>query len=251
MELGFSALTRRERLERIARAERDRRAGRGDLAVAALGEATEWPARVIKALARIPASEAAESRRILEEGLDVWARESGLGSLEDAAAIVDDAQDRTELSGAAGFDETANRSLDRPIEIDELERAFSEAEAQTDEMHDANRVAERVLMDEPIGLSEYSDDAAESSFDSEFDSHAVYADAVEMDAAEVEPFDARGASGASIANVTNVESNAMQTRSSTLGRPGRQTSNEIALATLERWLANLERNKQFRAGRAQ
>jgi len=222
VELGFSALTRRERLERIARAERDRRAGRGEVAIAALGEATEWPARVIKALARIPESEAVESRRILEEGLDVWAREAGLGSLEASTA----------RSAEPPSDEpmTSEASLDRPIEVDELERAFAEAEAQTDEMHDANRVAERVLMDEPLGLSELSDDVSRSTGDAgpvleaERGSAGFEVDAAQVDASwEASPSDEDA---------------------------GGSRSSELVLATLERWLENLDRTKTFRAGRA-
>ena len=62
VELGYSALTRRDRLERIATAERDRRAGRIDMAVAILGEPTEWPARAVLALARLPESEGEATR---------------------------------------------------------------------------------------------------------------------------------------------------------------------------------------------
>ena len=45
---------------------------------------------------------------------------------------------------ALAFGECDN-GLERPIETSELDRAFAEAEAQTDEMHDVNRVAEHVL----------------------------------------------------------------------------------------------------------
>jgi hypothetical protein len=116
-------------------AERDRRAGRVAVAVAAIGEPSEWPARVVLALARLPEFEGAETRQLLEEGLDLWAMEVGLAPL-------------------GGPSSQTESSFDRPIEHNELERAFAEAEAQTDEMHDANRVAERILMDEPVGLAE-------------------------------------------------------------------------------------------------
>jgi hypothetical protein len=204
VELGVSALTRRDRLERIAGAERDRRAGRIEMAVAALGEATEWAARVVLALARLPEGEGARTRAILEEGLDGWAAELGLAALDPdgqatqpadpgtpraAAAPAGEAVDAElapeidaagvevdppevelplpEAVDAPGSDRTLDlvtpppvvEALASPIETDELEQAFAEAEAQTDEMHDVNRVAERVLMDEPLGLAELSGDA--------------------------------------------------------------------------------------------
>ena len=136
---GCSTLTRRERLERIAMAERDRRAGRVEVAVAALGEASEWPARVVLALAKLPELEAPETRQILEEGLDLWMTEVGLAPIE-------------ERVGTPQFE------FGRQIDNSELERAFAEAEAQTDEMHSANHVAARVLMDEPMGLAELGGD---------------------------------------------------------------------------------------------
>jgi hypothetical protein len=55
--------------------------------------------------------------------------------------------------------ESETSELDHPIDHIELERAFDEAEAQTDEMHGANDVAERILMNEPIGLAELDGDA--------------------------------------------------------------------------------------------
>ena len=215
MELEVSAWTRRDRLERIAAAERDRRAGRTDLALAALGEGTEWPARLVLALARLPEEEGADAREILQATLDDWAAETGLASLDPAAepieaepasdaAEVESADEAADVVGAdraepveeaselvvdAVADESdfvvdavsegselvvdavaeesdlvvdAVEALDEdllaPLEHDELERAFAEAEAQTDEMHDVNDVAERVLMDEPLGLSELEGD---------------------------------------------------------------------------------------------
>lgn len=190
MELGYSAMTRRERLERIATAERDRRAGRVEVAIAALGEATEWPARAVLALAKLPEFEAAETRQILEEGLDVWLAEVGLRSFEEP---VDDEPV-----------ESSSSELDRPIDNDELDRAFAEAEAQTDEMHSANHVAARVLMDEPIGLAELGGDVLAP------DEESVAA--LGMDAAMVED----------------------------LAPADRCSSRSKVLATLERWLLNLE-----------
>ncbi len=201
VELGYSSLTRRERLERIATAERDRRAGRVDVAIAALGEASEWPARVVLALARLPDFEAAETRQILEEGLDEWASEVGLQPFDD-------------LWSSPELD------LEPPIEYDELERAFAEAEAQTDEMHSANHVAERILMDEPIGLAE---------FEGDLDAPLDEPDVIAMDAAMVEHVAPLRASGP-------------------LGETGdSRPSRHQVVAILERWLQNLE---QGYAGRA-
>ncbi len=201
VELGYSTLTRRERLERIAMAERDRRAGRIEVAIAALGDALEWPARAVLALARLPEFEAEETRRILEEGLDHWAREAGLEAFDVSL-------------------EMPESDLDRPIDHGELERAFEEAEAQTDEMVGANDVAERILMDEPVGLAELDGDeilAAEES-------HAL-----EIDAAEVVP----------VASIPFA--------SATDSVEGPASENGQSLATLERWLRNLEDMQARRA----
>jgi hypothetical protein len=199
VELGYSGLTRRERIERIATAERDRRAGRIDVAVAALGEASEWPARVVLALAKLPEFEAAETRRILEKGLDLWIDEVGLSPLDEPS-------------------EPSGTRLDSPIEPDELERAFAQAEAQTDEMHDANRVAERVLMDEPIGLAELGEDPLLA--DEVPDQNDVVSE-LAMDAAEIDDLAiSPGISGSADTKV---------------------------LATLERWLQNLQSSSGGRA----
>ena len=201
VELGYSSLTRLERLERIAMAERDRRAGRVDVAIATLGEASEWPARVVLALARLPEFEAAETRQILEEGLDEWASEVGLQPFDEIQS-------------------SPERELDLPIEHDELERAFDEAEAQTDEMHSANQLAERILMDEPIGLAELEGD---------LDAPLEETDVIGMDAAMVEQV-------------------APLTASSPLGETGDSRPSRLqVVAILERWLQNLE---QGYAGRA-
>ncbi len=203
MELGYSSLTRRERLERIAMAERDRRAGRVDVAIAALGEASEWPARVVLALAKLPEFEAAETRQILEEGLDDWASEVGLQPFDERPSSPE-----------------RERELELPIEHAELERAFAEAEAQTDEMHSANHVAERILMDEPIALAELEGDR---------DAPLEETDVIAMDAAMVEHV-------------------APLTESSPLGEIGDSRPSRLqVVAILERWLQNLE---QGYAGRA-
>lgn len=184
MDLEVSTWTRRERLERIASAERDRRAGRKGLAVATLGDGQEWSARVVLALIHLPEEEGSDARSILEATLDDWAAESGLEALSAVnpaeAVVVADTSDVSppaeaaamlELMEAAGntspFSDISDISdaadvLAEPIAFDELERAFAEAEAQTDEMHDVNTVAARVLMDEPLGLAELSGDAFEA-----------------------------------------------------------------------------------------
>ncbi len=160
VELGYSALTRRDRLERIATAERDRRAGRIDMAVATLGEPTEWPARAVLALARLPEGEGAATRRVLESGLDVWAEELGLDPLsaEPTVAMGDDLSfDALEVPTLGDVQD----ELERPIEAFELDEAFAQAETQVEEMHDVNDVAQRVLLDEPLGLSEISEEGVE------------------------------------------------------------------------------------------
>ena len=219
MELGRSAWIRRERLERIANAERDRRAGRTALAIAALGEASEWPARAVLALALLPTSEGSHARRILEEGLAVWALESGLTPLGELDEGTGPAQERCEPPSATSAPsyEAFQIELDRPIEAAELERAFAEAEAQVDEMHDVNRVAERVLFDRAFELADLAGEDLDPLEES-----ARLATSRQMDAASVPPLasaqwdvDAKG------------------------GRP----SPEIVLATLERWLQNLEQSR--------
>jgi hypothetical protein len=208
VELGYSALTRRERLERIAMAERDRRAGRIEVAIAALGEASEWPARAVLALARLGEREAPQTRQILEEGLDSWVAEIGLAPFAPTteSLIEQPAEWPIDAPIAAPIEsriESPMDVLDRPINHAELELAFAEAQAQTDEMHSANHVAERVLMDEPVGLAELEGemlpDTAQSS-------------AIEMDAATVED-----------------------------PAPSELTESQPrVLAILERWLQNLE-----------
>jgi len=229
MELGRSAWIRRERLERIATAERDRRAGRTALAIAALGEASEWPARAVLALALLPDDQGAHARRVLEEGLDLWALESGLAPL-DELELSSPVEEDDAPSGPA-FEEF-QIELDRPIEAGELDRAFAEAEAQVDEMHDVNRVAERVLFDAPFGLADVTgedlDPLEESARAAEHEARRP------MDAASVPPARA-AAQGAS------------DGWSAASDAPGRRPRAEV-LATLERWLQNLERG---RAGRMQ
>lgn len=209
MELGRSAWIRRERLERIATAERDRRAGRTALAIAALGEAIEWPARAVLALALLPEAEGPAARRVLEEGLDQWALESGLPSLDPLE--IAEAEQTEEAPAFQAF----QIELDRPLEAGELERAFAEAEAQVDEMHDVNRVAERVLF---AGDFDLADLAGEELDPLEESARLATSSARSraMDAASVPTPSARDGDEAS-------------------GRPSR----EVVLATLERWLQNL------------
>jgi hypothetical protein len=213
MELGRSAWIRRERLERIATAERDRRAGRTALAIAALGEAIEWPARAILALALLPESEGRAARRVLEEGLDQWALEAGLSSL-DALEIAE-----AEGAEASSAFEAFPIELDRPLDTSELERAFAEAEAQVDEMHDVNSVAERVL------------------FAGDFD-------LADLPGEELDPLEESARLAASqvrsrAMDAASVPTPAARALDATSGRPSR----EVVLATLERWLQNLADNR--------
>jgi hypothetical protein len=258
MELGRSAWIRRERLARIATAERDRRAGRIALAIAALGEASEWPARAVLALALLPESQGSDARRILEEGLDVWAAEAGMPPLDAPDALESsevpsasqepDSSDRLNtldvraLADEQAFDsppasafEAFQIELDRPIEAGELELAFAAAEAQVDEMHDVNRVAEQVLFD---GAFELADLAGEELDPLEESARLAAADRARrpMDAASVPGMDRSRTIGSApplAAEQWDVDA--------TSGRPSR----EIVLATLERWLHNLA---QSRAG---
>lgn len=212
-------------------AERDRRAGRVEVAVAALGEATEWPARAVLALAKLPEFEAAETRRILEEGIDAWAAEVGLEPFEEQI-------------------ESASPELDSPIDNDELDRAFAEAEAQTDEMHSANHVAARILMDEPIGLAELGGDLLESAVETNepigIDA-SIHSDMdVDLDANSNTHFDADvDADIDSEMDAARVEDSAPVDA----GQAGSlQPKAQEVLATLERWLQNLEVRNARRAG---
>ena len=222
MELGRSAWIRRERLERIANAERDRRAGRTALAIAAIGEAGEWPALAVLALALLPEDEGSHARRVLEDGLDLWAFESGLPPLDE---LEISARETVEEPPGPAFDEF-QIELDRPIEAGELERAFAEAEAQVDEMHDVNRLAERVLFDEPNGIAGLVDEELDPL---EASARASFAPVLPrpIDAASVPPFASPRSEPSLAQGFGDLEN----------GRPSRA----VVLATLERWLQNLER----------
>ena len=236
MELGRSAWIRRERVERIANAERDRRAGRTALAIAALGEASEWPARAVLALALLPDDEGGHARRVLEDGLDLWAFESGLpllGEIEELEELEEldlSVPQVEEAPPGPAFDEF-QIELDRPIEAGELERAFAEAEAQVDEMHDVNRLAERVLFDEPHGIAGLVDDQLDPLEES---ARAAVSPAGRrpMDAAAVPRF-------ASPRTERSGESGFGDSHE-------RVPSRAAVLATLERWLQNLERGSAGR-----
>lgn len=258
MELGRSAWIRRERLARIATAERDRRAGRTALAIAALGEASEWPARAVLALALLPGNEGSEARRILEEGLDVWALEAGMPSLD--VPEVSEAPSASERSSASdpfdGLDEHARTDdpafeapsasafeafqieLDRPIEAGELEQAFAAAEAQVDEMHDVNRVAEQVLFDGAFELADLAGEELDPLEESARLAAAGRARAP-MDAASVPGIERTRPIGSGQSPASERWDVA-----ATNGRPSR----EIVLATLERWLQNLAQGQSGAEG---
>lgn len=232
MELGRSAWIRRERLERIATAERDRRAGRTALAIAALGEAVEWPARAVLALTMLPADEGVHARRILEEGLDQWALECGLPSLDADASGAD--PQAALLGGGVGAAPAPGPEfrieLDRPIEPSELEQAFAEAEAQVEEMHDVNDVAAGVLFAggfDPLDLAEDELDPLELSAREVMATTPSRA----MDAAFVPEQVRRSSGGAG---------------QEAIGEAASGSSRAFVLATLERWLENLERSRAER-----
>ena len=151
MELGRSAWIRRERLERIATAERDRRAGRH----CARDRGARRGERMAGAgCARIGA---AARRRGLHTPAGCSRTGSTCGRSRRACLCSDGAPRSSILRSYAQVEEAPpgpafdefQFELDRPIEAGELEHAFAEAEAQVDEMHDVNRLAERVLFDEP------------------------------------------------------------------------------------------------------
>ena len=218
MDSGSSILMRRDRLERIAMAERDRRSGRNDVAVASLGEPSEWPARVVLALAKLSLGEGDETRRILEEGLDLWAEESELDSLDEVLSDPDlDHYVPAFVASAA--------DLERPIDNSELDRAFEEAEAQVEEMHDVNQVAERVLLDDAIGLGALAeDDLVPVAGREELIGMADegLADIFGVDAAQVSDDDDGWRADEDIVDGVS--------------RPSRA----VVLATLSRWLGNIQ-----------
>lgn len=296
MELGVSAWTRRDRLERIASAERDRRAGRVELALAVLGEGTEWPARVVMALARLPRDEGAETRVLLEQSLDAWAAECGLDPLgafetsgaREPASAPEPADARSDaMESAETLPAASVEPLAAPLEHDELERAFAEAEAQTDEMHSVNTVAERVLLGEELGDDDFADSGlvpVEAPFAARDESDETTGEARRAVASEqtdpVDPvdaawgaapiwpeprafdsfreeaealradFDAIAPDAASAPSAAGTKAAANDVDADTLGEPGLASgrSRATVLATLERWLVNLEKS---RAGRAE
>jgi len=245
-QLGVSALTRRDRLERIANAERDRRAGLAELAIATIGEPTEWPARAVIALARLSNPED-ETRRVLEEGLDLWARETGLGDLEPHPTKSDEppqaeSSDANDPLGLIAHLTSIPPELEAPLDPDELDRAFAEAEAEVDSMHSVNDVAERVLLDEPNVMDSFSHDdltpVATIDADDPFDV-APLPDTLGIDAAFVEPATASRERGES---TQPPDSNRAPLRTEVAADSRRH----IVLATLENWLQNLERRKARR-----
>lgn len=284
VELESSTWTRRDRLERIADAERDRRAGRVELAIASLGEALEWPARLVLALAKLPEEEGGAARLLLESTLDDWARDSGLTPLDGKGAVETPGPVRGEGDRVDGFERieepgepvgrvTADRvargipdELEPPspsgaapdplgfaIEFDELERAFAEAEAQTEEMHGVNDIAARVLGQEPLDLAEIDDAGplrveasssslaprresgrVESGVSAQFAADAAWGESSSGSRpAQVGEGSARG--GGPVESILAVHDR---------GGEGSSPKREHILSTLERWLDNL------RAGRA-
>jgi hypothetical protein len=275
-------------LERIASAERDRRAGRPEMAIASLGEGAEWPARVVHALSLLSQEEGAEARAILEGALDSWAEELGLAPLAPAEAApakaVPDEASPDEDEEDASLDVTEDLamsappvvdSLEAPIAHDELERAFAEAEAQTEEMHDVNHVAERVLLDEPTGLAELSGEVLgllepaatvdADPFDVSGDELALETgsleEVLEIDAATadgpswpgVEVGDRRLAEPLSLAEPPSLVETSMalgDSFESSAKVAGDDSDRQRILATLEQWLDHLETRRQGRPGRA-
>ncbi|MEZ4291730.1 MAG: 3-dehydroquinate synthase [Myxococcota bacterium] len=131
----------------------------------------------------------------------------------------------------------AAADLHDAIEVDELERAFAEAEAEVEAMHDVNSVAARVLMDEPFGLMELgADEPAAGGGVSLHDVEPIadldlVPDVLPMDAAVVEESVHRRAAREEQA----------------VGRGAERGPRADVIATLERWLGNLERRRARRA----
>ncbi len=118
--------------------------------------------------------------------------------------------------------------LDRPIEAGELERAFAEAEAQVDEMHDVNRLAERVLFDEPHGSLAWW---TRSSIPSK-----------NRPGLAVSPVGRQPMDAASVPPLASPRSEPSSEYGSGDSQKG-GASRAAVLATLERWLQNLERGR--------
>lgn len=221
-------------------AERDRRAGRVEVAMAAVGNATEWPARVVLALASLPEGEANDTRRILEEGLDSWVEEVGLDALDAWPDVADPVH----------FDEPGRVSetdLDRRIEHDELERAFAGAESQTDEMHSVNDVAERVLMSEYAGIGALAGEDLVPSFEPEDGSEDLLSDVFGLYAAILP----EASWETSATTPAAIETGAAPILADGNDRPGTMfegpSSRSVILATFTRWLQNLEASSVRRA----
>ena len=242
-DLGVAGLTRRERLERIANAERDRRQGREAVAAAAIGEPNEWPARVVLALSRMDASDEIAARHLLEEGLDRWARDMGLAALDAPQPVEPEDETSGEEEAAQaeqgeeslwGEDVLPVERLPDPLDSFELDRAFAEAEADVEAMHDVNFVASRVLMEEPIGLAELSGEAIEGT-----------CAALDLSEGGPEaPPPLADDDGPGLWHVPSSEGPAGIEGTSGPGRPGGdRPSRALVLATLERWLHNLERRR--------
>ena len=237
------------------------------------------------ALSLLGPEEGAAARAMLEAALDSWAEELGLDSLAPApaeeaapAAAVPENAICSEEDDDASLDVTEDlatsappvvESLEDPIAHDELERAFAEAEAQTDEMHDVNQVAERVLMDEPTGLAELSGEVLgpdepmaavdTDPFDVSGDELALETGGLEerreVAAAisdgptwpGVELGDRRPAEAPSKAETSMARGGSFEASAQAAGD---HSDRQRILATLEQWLDHLQTRRQSRPGRA-
>jgi hypothetical protein len=188
----------------------------------------------------LPEGQGDETRVILEASLDDWAGETGLGSLAGQSIDSEEIPLGTLANGHQGSSETPSEwnagsetqlegrpirpsappfagDLTAPIESFELDAAFAQAEAQVDEMHDVNQVADRVLTDESVGLAELPEEGLENVF-------------------AIEP-EADGSPGRLDAahTKTSAEPDA--------GNPSRK----VVLSTLDRWLGNLQTHSARKA----
>ena len=116
------------------------------LALAALGEGTEWPARLVFALAKLAEDEGARPARSWRGPSTTGATESGIASLDPDASAPESEEVQAAASagdedGEAGLPEAALDALAAPIGFDELERAARRGPDRRDARRERRRRA--------------------------------------------------------------------------------------------------------------